>query len=256
MAKATQSSKRNVGLFGTNRGRFVLTLLLLGGVAAFGLLMLNGILNPSPRAQADAAAEASVSAAGGTAEAVPEEEMTPETIEAQKPEIEAAIHDPFAIKGEGGEINVEGKRRSGAQASGPEAQDAVEDENDPLYGLSAQTALGFARQYSTYSFEQGPQEYVDSLSPVRPELKDALAEAAEKGWADVQHNQVKAVAGPGGAQPLVTEFDGAAGTATVSVSVQQEVSDTSGKRVYARSYLVDLMKNKAGDGWDVAAVRG
>ena len=256
MAKATQSSKRNIGLFGTHRGRSALTILLIGGVLAFAMLMLNGILNPSPRAEADAAAAASASGGAATPTDATVEEMTPEMIEAQKPEVQAAIYDPFALGQKGPQIKMEGNSRGGNAAAASASASEQDEKNDPLYTATAQVALGFARQYSTYSFEQTPQEYVNSLSPIRPELKDALSEAAEKGWPDVRRSQVKAGAGTGGAQPLVIEFDGAAGTATVSVSIQQEVSDRLGNRVYARSYLIDLMKNAAGDGWDVAAVRG
>lgn len=249
-------SSNRVGMFTSTRGRVVkrilFTLTGIVGVLFFG----NAIFAGPPEDPESESVDYSAAF---------------DTTEKKNPTVAAPISRPFALPIVGGAEEVQGGDIYGNAVDTPddpsntmptEGVDTPGDETatDELqeadsYQSAVTLTQKFATAYTTYSPEQTPQEWVDSLPGLETTAKARLLESAETTWPQMadRKSSSKGTVMAQSVKPIYSRDGG--GTIQLSVTVMKETSHEEKPGHETASYAVTLKRaSDSSSEWIVVAV--
>ena len=147
---------------------------------------------------------------------------------------------------------------SGASVSDgqPTSEPTVPNEANAI----KQAAQQFAPKWATYSSSESAPQFVATLPGLAPGAATSISKSISGSWSR-RFDQTQAFIGTlSGSVPIVDSYDAAAGTARVSVAVDQEaVGSEDAQNITTRTYHVDLKRYADSDGtpeWGIIDVSG
>lgn len=246
-------SSNRVGVFTSHRGRKVKKVLLWGAVVVTLLFFGNGLR-------------------GGSGDDVPRAERQQEMLGGQQeekdPTVAAPISRPFALPIPGGAQEVDSGDVYGQAVDRPvddesetsgTSEDDEDDATDELqrsdsYRSAVQATTKFAEAYGTHSYEQTPEEWVESLPGLDAKAEKSLLESAKVKWPELvdRKSSSKASTVAQSITPIYSRDGGA--TIQLSVRVSKTTSHEGEAGYSADSYAVTLKQASSGSDWVIVAV--
>lgn len=210
LAGKSSSSKDSLrpGITQSHRGRLVRNLIITAAAVAFGFMMFSNSLNPS------------------------EEELSLEEQQMAEFQMENDINnDPTVDFAPANPFEV---RRVASLPSG--------FDGSVSYNNLIASAEGTAEQVSTYSSNQTPEEYVESVENIDDSLRAELLASSEETWPEVEKADISVKGEDAGIEPVIREYNEDSTLATVEVVVKQTIARPDGtSSTRTRAYLMNLV---------------
>lgn len=222
-----------IGMFSTHRGRVVRNVLIAVGTASFLGLLVSGAKSPPADPDAYEAAVVMEEAPKGSGVAAP-------------------IAEPFAVQAA---VIDDGLA---ANDGSKDAADAEEKRKKLLESAEYQSAVGLVQKvagaYGTFSADTPPDEWVDSIPSLSPELDAALREEAAEQWVPLKDREESAVATPSAQSVKLVRAESGGTKLILAVTVTQDRTVDGVKGVTVASYQVTVEAQEGG-AWLVTDIR-